>query len=296
MPSGELPPSPALIDKTLVRNLLAEQHPDLVELPIVHVKTGYENEIFRLGDEFTVRLPRRSFAAIGTRAEHRWLPTLAPNLPLPVPVPLRIGEPGAGYPWPWTIHAWLPGVVAFDADLAHPDEAAQVIGRFLAALHTRAPQDAPINPLRGIPLSQRDDEVRARVAKLADLIDAPGILGCWRELVAAPPWTGPPVWLHGDLHPGNVLVEHGRISAVIDFGDLTSGDPADDLAVAWMLLPPHARAVLREAAGTVDDDTWIRARGWALAHGLSFLMFVANRDLFARLGRRVLTAALAEQG
>ena len=293
MPAADTPAAEVDVDATLVRSLLAEQRPDLAALPLSEAATGWDNVLFRLGDDLCVRLPRRSVAAPLVEHEQRWLPTLAPHLPLPVPVPVHAGRPGAGYPWAWSVVPWLPGEIALHAPPADPDAAALALGRFVAALHgVAAPPDAPANPWRGIPLAHRDERLRSDLDRVGPAVDRAAVLDCWSTLVAVPAWTGPPTWLHGDLHPGNVLVADGAIAGVIDFGDLTSGDPAGDLGIAWMLLPPPARAVFRSAVGDVDDDTWQRGRGWALAVGMAIIGSSADNPAFTDLGVRTVAAAL----
>lgn len=292
MPTGARPPAEVDVSGELVRRLLADQHADLAGLPLARVASGWDNVLFRLGDDLVVRLPRRAVAAGLVGHEQRWLPELAPRLPVPVPVPVRVGHPACGYPWPWSVCPWLDGVPALDAPPFDAPALARDLGGFLGALHHPAPPDAPANPYRGVRLAERDAAVRERAHRLGDVVDRPAVLSCWEALAALPPWAGPPVWLHGDLHPGNVLVRAGRLAAVIDFGDLTAGDPAVDLAVAWSLLPPGARPVLRAAAAPVDVPTWGRARGWALALGLAYLDGSAGDAAMTALGRRSVDAAL----
>jgi aminoglycoside phosphotransferase (APT) family kinase protein len=188
----------------------------------------------------------------------------------------------------------LRGVVAEQASLSDPREAAATLGRFAGALHQPAPPDAPANPFRGVPLRDRAAVVLERIEAIADVIDVTAVRSSWDGLLATPEWTGPPVWLHGDLHPLNVLVDDGQPSAVIDFGDLTAGDPATDLSLAWMMFPPRERDVFRDAAGVVDDHTWRRARGWALALALAYLANSADNPLLARIGERTIAAVLAD--
>ena len=285
------PAAEVAIDEGLVRGLLRSQHPDLAELPLVPLGSGWDNELLRLGDELLVRLPRREAAAALVGNEQRWLPSLAPVLPLPVPVPVRVGTPDATYPWPWTIAAHLPGRSAVRAAPDDEVAAARTLGRFLVALHRPAPPDAPANPYRGIPLAGRDALTRGWIEQLAAEIDAPGVLAAWEEACAVELWDGPPVWLHGDLHPDNLLVDDGRIAAVIDFGDLTAGDPATDLLCGWMLFGPAGRDALRAATG-VDDATWARGRGWALAIGLAYLAHSSEDAAYARVGSATLAAVL----
>lgn len=281
------------VTEALVRALLADQHPDLADRPITPLASGWDNALLRLGDDLIARLPRRELAVPLVAHEHRWLPELAPRLPLPIPVPVRTGRPGAGYPWPWSVVAHRPGDSALRTPPDDPADAARVLGRFLAAMGRPAPADAPPNPFRGIPLADRDDRTRAWIDQLSSLIDAPSVTACWAAHVALPRWTGPPIWLHGDLHPNNLIVDRGRIAAVIDFGDLTAGDPATDLGVAWTLLPAEVRPLLREALD-VDDDTWARGRGWALSLGLAYLAHSADDPDFGRCGLATIDAVLAD--
>lgn len=283
------------VDVALVRELLREQHPDLAGRRLARVDAGWDNAVFRLGDDLVVRVPRREPAALLILHEQRWLPELAPRLPLPVPEPVRVGRPGATHPWAWSVVRWLPGSSALTTPPDDPIAAARTLGAFLRALHEPAPPDAPPNPYRGIPLGDRDDLTRGWIDEVADRIDAARARACWEAHVALPRWDGPPLWLHGDLHPHNVIVRDGRVSAVIDFGDVTAGDPATDLGIAWMLLPPEARAVLRDAAG-VDEATWARGRGWALALGLAYVASPASSPDFERLGLRTIAAVLADRG
>lgn len=294
MTAHDKPPAEVVLDADLVRRLLADQHPDLADLALHELSSGWDNAIFRLGDELVVRLPRRELSAALVRHEHKWLPLLAPSLPVPIPAPLRVGRPGLEYPWGWSVCAWFSGRTPIDGQLDDPEAMARSLGEFVAALHQPAPADAPFNPHRGIPLPDRTTALMEHIGRLGDSIDAPGVLRCWDELVATPAWDGPPLWLHGDLHPANIVVEGDRLVAVIDFGDLCSGDPATDLAIAWMLFDPPARAVFREATGHLDDDTWARARGWSLALSITLLANSADNPPFEQLGRTTLAAVLAD--
>jgi aminoglycoside phosphotransferase (APT) family kinase protein len=291
MPAAEVD-----VDVDLVRRLLVAQFPDLLEgdPEIRPVAFGWDNVIVRLGDDLVVRLPRRQQAAELVVHEQRWLAQLAPALPLPVPAPVRCGVPGEGYPWPWTVCPWLEGAIAATTPPDDQAEAAGALAGFLAALHRPAPADAPVNPYRGGPLAERDPFVRERAAALdGALCDATEVVPRWEAALAAPPHGGPPVWLHGDLHPANLLVAGGRLSAVIDFGDLTAGDPATDLAVAWMLFDASERSLLRRLTGA-DDATWRRARGWAIHLSLAYLANSADHPVIAGVGRRTLAAVLGD--
>ena len=289
-----MPTADVVVDETLVRRLLTEQHPELAALPLTDPVVGWDNVTYRLGPELAVRLPRRLMSAPLIEREQRWLPELAPLLPLPIPAPIHVGRPGAGYPWSWSVCQWLAGAPAATSPPRDPHEAARALGAFLRALHFAAPGDAPENSFRGVPLSARDDAMQTRIVQLADELDVDAVLGLWSDALAVPAWPGPRLWLHGDLHPANVLAHEGRISAIIDFGDITSGDPATDLSVAWMMFDHRARVTLRETVGDVDDDTWARARGWALALAVAILAGSADNQVMHGIARRTLASALTD--
>jgi aminoglycoside phosphotransferase (APT) family kinase protein len=287
MPAAEVD-----VSVELVRQLLAEQHPDLAGLAVGVLANGWDNLVCTVGAELLARLPRRAQAAELVAHEQRWLPALAPGLPLPIPAPIRIGHPAGRYPWHWSVVPFLPGQVAA---LAAPDDlalAAVTLGEFLAALHAPAPPEAPVNPFRGGPLAERTGRVTEHLGLIAGGTDADAARAIWQSAIETAPWAGPPTWVHGDLHPANILVNAGRISAVIDFGDLTSGDPATDLSVAWMLLPATERATFWRAYGQADDHTRARARGWALSLALVFLTYSADNPLMARIGKRTFREVL----
>jgi aminoglycoside phosphotransferase (APT) family kinase protein len=281
MPAAEVD-----IDVGLVRRLLEEQAPDVADLPLSLATNGWDNVIYRLGDDLAVRLPRRELAVPLVEHEQRWLPELAPRLPLPIPAPVHTGKAALGYPWPWSVVPWFDGVAALQHPPADLNAAAQTLGEFVRALHSSpVPDDPPVNPWRGVPLAARDKVTRESI----DRID---VLKQWEQALSLPEWSGPPVWLHGDLHPGNVIVGDGAISAVVDFGDLTAGDPATDLFVAWAMFPPDVRKVFRAAAGDIDDDTWARGRAWALAWGSVVIANSADNPAYSRLGHQMVDAVL----
>jgi aminoglycoside phosphotransferase (APT) family kinase protein len=256
------------VDVPLVRALLHDQHPDLAGLPLAVAANGWDNVIVRLGDELAVRLPRRAAAAALIEHEQRWLPEIARRVApvAPVPVPVRTGRPALGFPWSWSIVPWFPGVPVGERRVGAP--VAEALAAFVELLHAPAPPDAPVNPVRAVPLATRSDAVLTRLAS-EDVPRGRELAAVWRTAAALPAHAAPPVWVHGDLHPFNVLVEptadgRDRLSAVVDFGDVTAGDPAVDLATAWLTFDREARRVFR-AHVTADDDTWQRARGWAVS-------------------------------
>lgn len=283
MPAAEID-----IDAGLVRRLLVDQHPDLAGLPLTLVANGWDNAIFRLGDELAVRLPRRQLGADLVVNEQRWLAELAPRLPLPIPLPLRVGLPSGDYPWKWSIVAWFDGDVAADVALVDPMAEARRLGRFVDALHSPAPADAPVNSFRGQPIAELHPRVVDSIERLGGSIDARAVTARLDRLTDVSDWTGAPVWLHGDLHSANILVRNGSICAVIDFGDITSGDPAVDLAIGWMLFDGLALGVFRAMAGTVDDATWSRAQAWALHFALLYLLHSADNPRYRQMGAYLL--------
>lgn len=260
------------IDEALVLSLLREQHPDLADLGLRGTVTGWDNQLWRLGAELAVRLPRTERAPDLLRKEHRWLPVLAPRLSLPVPTPLRISEPSARFPRPWTIAAWVPGAPADRAAISRGDHAAEALAEFLAALHVRAPADAPVNPTRGLPLGTYAQGFTEGFERLASVGEIPsGVRDIWQDALSAPEAAGPPLWLHGDLHPANVVVSAGTLTGVLDFGELCAGDPATDLSAAWLLLPAGAASRFFDAYARAAEATVRRARGWAVLRAVGLI-------------------------
>lgn len=287
----QAPPADVTVTPALVRALLAEQHPDLADLPLEVTAHGWDNVVLRLGEDLAVRVPRRSEAARLVGHELRALPVLAPRLPVPVPVAVRAGRPSSalGYPWTWAVVPWTEGTLVADVPRAARRPLARQLADVLVALHEPAPADAPRNDVRGVALATRDTAVRERLARLAapdgylatsGLDAASGqrhllrtLTAVWEEGIAAPPHAGPPLWLHGDLHAANLLATPTTphaLASVVDWGDVTSGDPATDLAVSWLVLDAPGRASfderLRQAGhpSVVDAGAAARARAWAL--------------------------------
>lgn len=211
-------------DEALVRRLLLEQHPDLANLPVVRVVEGFDHELWRLGSDLVVRLPQRPLAPQLLLNEQRWLPELAPQLPLPVPVPVRVGVPSRTFAWPWSVVPWLAGSPAHRTAISNPTEAAIQLGRFLRELHRPAPSAAPHNPRRSGPLRDWVDNFESRLASLGQRVEADELRCVWESALRSERDT-PPTWIHGDLQPANVLVGEGKLAAIIDFSDLCAGDP-----------------------------------------------------------------------
>ncbi|ASR35832.1 aminoglycoside phosphotransferase [Prauserella marina] len=269
------------ITEDLVRDLLREQHSDLAGLVIREVAGGWGNQMWRLGDELVVRMQRMDPTPALQLKERRWLPVLAPNLPLPVPTPVRFGEPSEHFPKHWTVMTWVPGEPLDHATISRGTHAARTLADFLRALHVEAPADAPIAIDRGAHPRDCADGfesfLKAIHAALDDIVAA-GVRDVWADAVAAPGWDGWPVWVHGDLHPANVVVSGGTLSGIVDFGDLFAGDPAWDLAAAWVLLPEGTAARFFERYARADEAAIRRARGLAVLKSLFLMLMGQNGD------------------
>jgi aminoglycoside phosphotransferase (APT) family kinase protein len=287
-PGAGTPPAELLIDAALVRTLLQAQHSDLAHLDIEPLDSGWDNAMFRLGEKLCVRLPRREAAVALLANEQRWLPTLAKRLPLQIPAPLRIGTAGARYPWCWSVLPWLPGVTADQSPL--DTDQGMVLAQFLKTLHVSAPLEAPRNPNRGVPLRVRARTTEERMARLkqSSVNFGSHIRSTW-ECALDAPIDVEDTWMHGDLHARNVLVKDGRLSAIIDWGDLCQGDCATDLAAVWMWLPDAQSRAMAMAAYGGSIATWQRARGWAAFFGLVLLETgLADHPRHAAMGEKTL--------
>lgn len=265
------PAADVLIDEPLIRALLREQAPGWVDVPLARAASGWDNEMWRLGDDLVVRLPRRAAASALMANEHRWLTEVSRLIPTAVPVPVVAGRPGSGYPYPWSIAPWLHGVAAGELVPVARDDYAGDLAAALASLHRPAPVDAPRNPFRGTPLAPRRAAVSERIENRTWLATI------WRDALAAPAWAGTPRWIHGDPHPMNVLASTGRLAGLLDFGDLGCGDPASDLGAIWLHFTAagrHRFVADYDAAselGALDRAAlWRRARGWAVSYATLF--------------------------
>jgi aminoglycoside phosphotransferase (APT) family kinase protein len=294
-----MPAMPA-IDAALARRLIDSQFPHWSHLPVAPVALdGWDNRTFRLGDELTVRLPSGDWYARQVEKEQRWLPVLAPQLPLPIPAPVAKGEPGSGYPYPWSVYRWLEGTPASSAPVGDLEEFAATLAAFLGALGRADATDGPgpgeHNFFRGGPLAHYADEVLDALDALGDEVPQEAVKRVWDEAMATE-WERDPVWFHGDVAIGNLLAdERGRLAAVIDFGTSGVGDPACDTVIAWTFLSGAARDRFRADLG-VDADTWSRGRGWGLWKALITLVGYLERDSpDAALPRRDIEQILADR-
>ncbi|MFN3521923.1 MAG: aminoglycoside phosphotransferase family protein [Phenylobacterium sp.] len=286
------------IDAALARDLVAAQFPQWADLPVRPVAHGgWDNRAFHLGEGMIVRLPSAQHYAAQAAKEQAWLARLAPHLPLEIPCPLGLGRPGPGFDRPWSILRWIPGETADRA--ADPSDAGlgRALGAFLAALQaidaSDGPAPGPHNFFRGGPLATYDEEVREALRRRADRSDAVAAERVWNAALGAE-WSGPPVWVHGDVAPRNLLMRDGGLAAVIDFGGLGVGDPACDLAIAWSFLRGAGRSGFR-AALPLDPGAWARGRGWALWKALILATGVARGPAAdVEDAERVLGEVLAE--
>jgi aminoglycoside phosphotransferase (APT) family kinase protein len=261
-----------LINTELVRHLVATQFPQWKDLAIRPVTNdGWDNRTFHLGEHMLVRMPSAERYAGQVEKEHLWLPRLAPMLPLPIPVPLAMGEPADGYPWNWSIYRWIEGESAFFARINNMEQFAMSLAQFLSTLERIDSAGGPLpglqNFYRGGDLAIYDAEARQAIAALKHKIDANAATEVWQAALAAT-WHGSPVWIHGDVSTGNLLVQDGQLTAVIDFGLLAVGDPACDLPIAWTLFEGESRRIFRSMM-KLDPDTWVRGRAWALWKALN---------------------------
>jgi aminoglycoside phosphotransferase (APT) family kinase protein len=284
------------IDEELVRRLVAGQFPEWADLSIEAVaSSGTDNAMYRLGTDLAVRLPRIPGAAKNVAAEQKWVPRLAPRLPVEVPVPVARGGPAPGYPYPWTVCRWLPGTNPAVDDLPAPEQLAADLAAFITALRQVDPDGAPPSA-RAVPVATRDKPTRTAIAALDGLVDTTAVTAVWEDALRIPAWSGPPAWAHADLSPGNLLVRAGRLTAVIDWGVAGVGDPTVDLIIGWNLLPASVRPAFREALAA-DDNTWRRGRAWALSISLIQLPYYQNSNpALAANSRHVIAEVLADAG
>lgn len=281
----------------MAARLVAEQFPQWADLPVTPVEVGgWDNRTFRLGEHLSLRMPSDRGYVPQVDKEHRWLPWLAPRLPLAIPEPVARGVPGHGYPYPWSVYRWLPGRSAHPKAIGDMFALATTLGRFLHTLHrldaAHGPPAGAHSSYRGGPLIGYDGDTRRCLAALAGQVDVAAARAVWTTALRST-WEGAPAWFHGDMAAGNLLLREGRLTAVIDFGCCGVGDPACDLAIAWTLLTPPARPVFAAVVG-LDAATWDRGRGWALWKALITVEQSQHTDSsVAAEARRVIDAVVS---
>ena len=286
------PAAEVSIDEALVRTLIESQFPQFADLPCYQAGEGFDNALWRLGDELVVRVPRREIAVEPLEHELRWLPTLAGHVTLFTPLPHLVGAASEYYPWPWLIAHWIDGVPGDELSPHDRSSSAVALATFLREIHVTAPPEAPVNPYRGGPLLERSATFETRTLDISEVVDVPSLRQLWAACLAAPPWTTPPLWLHGDIHPGNTLYRDNELVGIVDFGDLCAGDPATDLAGGLMSLPFQALDEFFNAYGAIDDATMWRTVGWATHFGVLFASLgVVSRPSYLAVGQLALDNA-----
>ena len=287
-----------IIDRHLVQRLVENQFPQWKNLPIEPViPGGWDNRTFRLAKQMLVRLPSAAAYAANVEKEQTWLPRLAPFLPLVIPEPLAMGKPSGNYPWAWSVYRWIEGDTASSVYITNLSDFAADLAQFLTALQridtTGGPPPGKHNFYRGGALSTYDNETRQALIVLKGKINVDAATHVW-EAALATTWSHSPVWIHGDISPGNLLVYQGRLKAVIDFGGLAVGDPACDLAIAWTMFKDESREVFRKLLH-LDTDTWARGRGWTLWKALIVAAGFTNPDnIEARQCWNIINEVLAD--
>jgi aminoglycoside phosphotransferase (APT) family kinase protein len=299
MPLSNGNPTEVDVNLDLAVGLVGAQFPRWAGLPIEPVaSSGTVHALFRLGREMVIRLPRREPAIEFADKEHQWLPRLGPHLSLSIPVPLAAGRPVSDFPWPWSIYSWLEGDDGWTQPIEDLRQAAIDLARFINDLQRIDAADGPRpgehNCFRGEPLADRDPPVRSAIEDLGDRVDTKAVTRAWDSALDQPLWSND-LWIHGDLQPGNLLTQRGKLTAVIDFGLLGVGDPASDLLPAWNLLTRDTRSVFRTEM-QVDRATWIRGRGWALYQALLALPYYWDTNqVMVRMSQRVINEILSDR-
>ena len=265
------------IDLRLVQKLVGQQFPEWAHLdtkPLL--SSGTDHALYRFGNGMVIRLPKIGWAVHNVDKEYLWLPKIAPFLPVSIPIPIAKGRPTNDYPYPWSIYRWLEGSNPKVSAIENPIALTHELAAFIRAMHSMNLPSGPRSN-RGVPLVEKDLGTRQALLKLEGMIDVPLVTEIWENALKAPQWSKPPVWIHGDLSPGNLLQLNGHLSAVIDFGMLGIGDPACDLIIAWNFLPSYTRAIFRSAL-QIDDAMWARGRGWALSNALIALPYYKDTN------------------
>lgn len=282
------------INIPLIKELLSSQFPQWENLSIEPIQSaGTDNAIYRLGKDMCIRLPRIPDAAKHIEKEATWLPRLASMLPLTIPIHLGKGRPQEPYPWCWEIYSWLEGENAFVKQMVNFDQAAIDLAEFLIALQKIDATDGPPTR-RGKPLAAQDEATRTAIKSLYGSVDTKKITMLWEESLQAPVWNKPPVFIHGDLLPINLLVQNDRLSGIIDFDLFGTGDPACDLIPGWSMFCNKSREVFRKQLD-VDDATWVRGRGWALSIAVIIIPYYQHSNpVLTAIAQRMLNEILTD--
>ena len=282
------------VDESLVRDLVRAQFPEIADHECWHIGEGFDNFLWRLGDDLVVRLPRRAAAVVPMENEIAWLNPLASGLSLATPAPLLAGVPSERFAWPWLIGHWIDGEPGDEIELVADELVARTMATFLAELHGDAPSDAPTNPWRSVSLNQRSADAERRIWELGGEVDIDQTLQLWQRACAVSPWAHDPRWIHGDFHPGNMIFYETELVGVVDFGDLCAGDPATDLAGGLLTLPFAHLDTFFSTYGPVDEPTRWRSIGWAVLFGLMMVSLgLTERASYLEVGRRALANASA---
>jgi aminoglycoside phosphotransferase (APT) family kinase protein len=282
------------VDDAVARRLLATQFPAFAELPLRRLRsTGTVNALFRLGDELCARLPVAEWWAEDIPKELEWLPWLSKRLTMQIPEPVAGGEETSFYPFPWAIYRWIEGEPYSDEVVDDERTAARDLARFVGELRKIEPVDGAPHGGRE-PLRQLDVETREALDAAHEVIDRDGATDAWERSLEAPVWDANPSWIHGDLLRPNLLIDGGRLCAVIDFGGVGIGDPATDVIPAWAVFGPEGRETFRSAL-SVDDGTWLRARGIALHQAAMIIPYYRETNpAFVLTAKRTVEQVLME--
>jgi aminoglycoside phosphotransferase (APT) family kinase protein len=279
------------IDAALVVSLLRAQFPDLANLDCYKVNEGFDNSLWRLGEDLVVRIPRREIAAALIENELRWLPEVARHVSLATPLPLRAGVATDVFPWPWLIASWHNGEAGDEIDPNVRGGSAKEMAIFLRELHVEAPTDAPFNPYRSVALVDRESTLYSRLHDVEAHVDYWAVEALWKSVRDTPRWTHPGSWLHGDFHPGNTVYRDGALVGVVDFGDMCAGDPAVDLAGGLLSLPYESLHEFFDTYERCDGATLRRTIGWAVLFGVMFVSLGRERTSYLRIGQLALANA-----
>jgi aminoglycoside phosphotransferase (APT) family kinase protein len=282
------------VNLELVRSLLKEQCPQWAELELTPIlSSGTDNALFRLGDKYVVRIPRIEWSpgsiTNGINKEYLWVPQLARHLKTPVSEPIFKGKPNEDYPWPWSITKWNEGHNPDFEKEGEYENLAIDLADFLNELHSIKLSETGPFSRRGVPLVELDKETQEALKNVEEDMDTKPLALLWEKLLNTPCWNQSPVWMHGDLLPGNILIQNNRLSAVIDFADVGLGDPACDLIVAWSMLNSSSRAIFRNHLVNIDEHTWQRGKGWALSIAVIILPYYKNTNpVLASIASRII--------